>query len=213
VATTDLVWMLSATGFAVSMSATPGPNNAMLAASGANFGLMRTVPHILGVSVGFPAMFAAVALGIGGVLQAHPAIFDVMHWVGAAYLIWLAWRIALARPADPAARGKNADARQPRARPLRFIEAAAFQWANPKAWLAALSGIATYATHDGRIAPAQVLLLTALFLVTCVPTTALWTGLGAGTARILRNGQRLRIFNFAMAALLLASLVPLLAEQ
>lgn len=90
-ATTDPSWMLSAAGVAVSMSATPGPNNAMVAASGANFGIARTVPHILGISIGFPVMFAAVALGIGEALQAHPAVYGVMHWIGAAYLVWLAW--------------------------------------------------------------------------------------------------------------------------
>lgn len=206
VAMTDMVWLFSAAGFAVSMSATPGPNNAMLAASGANFGLSRTVPHMLGVSVGFPVMFAAVALGIGGVLQAHPAIYGAMHWIGAAYLGWLAWRVATARPAHDTAKGR-------RARPLRFVEAAAFQWANPKAWLIALSGVAAYATQGGRIAPAQVLILAGLFLLVCLPTTTLWTGLGAGTARLLRNERRLRLFNVAMALLLVASLVPLLLER
>jgi threonine/homoserine/homoserine lactone efflux protein len=199
----DAAWALSAAGFALVMSATPGPNNAMVAASGATFGVPRTLPHILGVSVGFPVMFAAVALGAGEVFQAHPLLTRALHWIGAAYLGWLAWHVATARP-GPRAEGTG------RARPLRFIEAAAFQWINPKAWLIAVSGVAAYATEGGRVAPGRVLVLAALFLLVCVPVVALWSGLGAGTARMLRTQRQMRLFNMAMAAVLVASLVPML---
>ena len=108
----DAAWALSAGGFALAMSATPGPNNAMLAASGATFGMPRSLPHILGVSVGFPVMFAAVALGAGEAFQANPVLSRALHWIGAAYLLWLAWHVATARP------GTRADGAA-RARPLR----------------------------------------------------------------------------------------------
>ena len=202
----DAPWLVSAAGFALAMSATPGPNNAMVAASGANFGLARTLPHILGVSIGFPVMFAAVALGAGGALRDHPVVFTALHWIGGAYLLWLAWHVATARPAAEGAAGRR------RARPLRFGEAALFQWANPKAWLIAMSGVAAYATERGQVAPAQVLVLTALFLVICVPTTMFWTSIGAGSARLLRTERRLRQFNVAMALLLVGSLVAMLLE-
>ena len=206
-AMTDMVWLFSAAGFALSMSATPGPNNAMLAASGANFGVARTLPHMLGVAIGFPVMFAAVALGAGGALRAHPAVYAALHWIGAAYLLWLAWQVATAKPADEAApRGR-------RSRPLRFEEAALFQWANPKAWLIAMSGVAAYATRDDRVSVAQVLVLAALFLVVCVPTVMLWTSIGAGTARLLRTKRQMRLFNLGMGLLLVASLAPLLIER
>lgn len=91
-------WFGSALAFALSMSATPGPNNAMVTASGATWGFRRTVPHLLGISLGFPAMLVAVALGAGGVLRAHPWLHEALRWVGAAYLLWLAWRIAVAEP-------------------------------------------------------------------------------------------------------------------
>jgi len=206
VAMIDMIWLFSAAGFALSMSATPGPNNAMLAASGANFGVARTVPHMLGVAIGFPVMFAAVALGAGGALRAHPSVYAALHWIGAAYLLWLAWQVATAGPADEAApRGR-------RSRPLRFGEAALFQWANPKAWLIAMSGVAAYATRGDRVSVAQVLVLAALFLVVCLPTVMLWTSIGAGTARLLRTKRQMRLFNLGMGLLLVASLVPLLIE-
>jgi threonine/homoserine/homoserine lactone efflux protein len=205
VTTPDVAWLLSAAGFALALSATPGPNNAMLAASGATFGIARSVPHLLGVSIGFPVMFAAVALGAGGALRAYPAIAVALHWIGAAYLLVLAWHVARARPAD--ARGTA------RSRPLNFIEAALFQWANPKAWLIAISAIATYATEGARVATAPVLMLAGLFLIVCIPCTMLWTGIGAGAARVLRSPRHLRLFNVGMALLLVASLVPMLAGR
>ena len=204
----DAYWLLSALGFAVAMSATPGPNNAMVAASGANFGIARTLPHILGVSIGFPAMFAAVAFGLGGVLRPHPGIFVALRWIGAAYLLWLAWRVATARPrrtGDGVAGGR-------RARPMRFGEAALFQWANPKAWLAAMSAVAAYATVGDHVAPLQVTVLTVLFLVICIPTTIMWTSIGAGTALLLRTDRQVRLFNLTMALLLLASLAAMLVD-
>ncbi len=207
IALPDPMWLFSAAGFALAMSATPGPNNAMLAASGANFGVARTMPHMLGVSIGFPVMFAAVALGAGGLLRVHPSVYAALHWIGATYLLWLAWRVATARPAEEdAPRGR-------RRRPLRFAEAALFQWANPKAWLIAVSGVAAYATEGEHVSVAQVLVLAALFLVVCLPTVALWTSIGAGTARLLRTPRQMRLFNFGMGLLLLASLVPLLIER
>ncbi len=201
----DVAWLLSAAGFALAMSATPGPNNTMLAASGANFGMARSVPHILGVTVGFPVMFLGVALGLGGAFNAYPAAYGVLRWVGAAYLLWLAWRIATARPGAKAASG--------RARPLHFLEAALFQWANPKAWLAAVSGVAAYATESGRISSAQVLVLAGLFLLVTLPCITMWTSLGAGTARLLRNDRQMRAFNIGMAALLVASVAGMLVEE
>ena len=203
----DVSWLLSAAGFALAMSATPGPNNAMVAASGANFGMARTLPHILGVSIGFPVMFAAVALGAGGVLRVHSGIYAALHWLGAAYLLWLAWHVATARPA-----GDQDAPRARRSRPLRFVEAALFQWANPKAWLIAMSGVAAYATQDDRVSEPRVLLLAVLFLIICVPTVTLWTSIGAGTARLLRTKQQMRLFNLGMALLLVASLIALLIE-
>lgn len=204
-------WLASATGFAVAMSATPGPNNVMVASSGATYGFARTVPHLMGVSAGFAIMVAAVALGAGEILHAHPIIHEALKWIGAAYLLWLAWRIATATPNTKGADEAGTARAKRRGRPLNFLEAALFQWVNPKAWVIALGAVATYTTTGGAVM-GQALVLALIFFVVCIPTTALWTAIGAGTARLLRTERALRGFNWAMAILLAASLATLFVE-
>jgi threonine/homoserine/homoserine lactone efflux protein len=198
-------WLLPVLAFAVSMSATPGPNNVMVAASGATFGFGRSVPQILGISVGFPAMLALIAFGAGAPLREWPWLHDGLRWVGAAYLLWLAWHIAAARP--QAAGGAASSSR-----PLTFVQAALFQWVNPKAWVIAAGAVVTYTNGDGAGFATQAALLTAIFLVTTILAVAMWAALGAGTARLLRTPRALRRFNMAMAALLVLSLIPMLRE-
>jgi len=203
----DLTWILSAGGFALAMSATPGPNNAMVAASGATWGIRRTWWHILGIAVGFPIMIVGVALGAGSVLERNPEIHAALKWAGAAYLLWLAWHIA---SAEPQPRGEHA--RAARGRPLRFHEAALFQWINPKAWIIAVGALATYTQAESEALLAQVAVLAAIFFLVCIPSTALWAAIGAGVARLFRSARAIRVFNGAMAALLVASLLPLFWE-
>jgi threonine/homoserine/homoserine lactone efflux protein len=155
---------------------------------------------MLGVSVGFPLMLLAVALGAGEVIRSHPWMQDVLRWAGAAYLVWLAWRIATAEPS--AGEGRTGG------RPFSFFEAALFQWVNPKAWIIALSAVATYTT-----APGEAAVLAAIFLAVTLPVLAGWTLIGVGAARLLRSPAALRAFNWAMAALLLLSLVPVLLHS
>jgi threonine/homoserine/homoserine lactone efflux protein len=208
----ELYWLVSVTGFATAMSATPGPNNVMVASSGATYGFMRTVPHFLGVSAGFAFMVAAVALGAGEILHSHPVIHEVLKWVGAAYMLWLAWRIATARP-DAKGTDEAGTARaKKRGRPLNVMEAVLFQWVNPKAWVIALGAVATYTTAGGAVI-GEALVLALIFFIVCVPSTALWTAIGAGTARLLRTERALRTFNLVMAALLVASLATLFVEM
>jgi len=203
----ELAWFGSALAFAVSMAATPGPNNAMVTASGAAWGFRRTLPHMLGISVGFPVMLVAVALGAGELLRAHPWVHEALRWIGAAYLLWLAWKIAAMRP-GAATRDGGTAARD--AHPIGFIQAALFQWVNPKAWVIALGAVVTYTTASGAALVVQAALLAAIFLSVTLPITALWTLVGVGAARVLRTETALRRFNLAMAALLVASLLPLL---
>ena len=192
-------WLLAVAAFAVSMSFTPGPNNAMLAASGANFGFVRTFPHMMGVTVGFPAMVMCMALGAGEVLRAAPIIEVVARWAGAGYLLWLAVKIATTRAA-PAGVPSTA-------RPLTFLQAALFQWINPKAWVIALGGVATFTTPDGVVA--QSLALAAIFFVASFGSTVFWAATGVGAGRLLRSPRQLRAFNVGLSGLLVASLVPL----
>jgi threonine/homoserine/homoserine lactone efflux protein len=189
--------------FAFTMSATPGPNNAMVAASGANFGIRRTIPHAAGIATGFALMILLVALGAGELLRSAPAIHALLRWVGALYLLWLAVKIARSDPhsVDPATQG----------RPMTMLQAALFQWINPKAWIVTMGAVATYTTVGGNVL-AEAALLAAVFFIVSWPASAIWVSLGAGAARLLRSPSRIRAFNWLMAGLLILSLVPTLAE-
>jgi threonine/homoserine/homoserine lactone efflux protein len=201
----DVGWLASATGFALAMSASPGPNNAMVAASGANFGMWRTLPHMLGVAIGFPAMLVLVALGAAEVLRASPALEHALRWIGAGWLLWLAWRIATAAPATQAAPEPGATS----AGPMGFVEAALFQWVNPKAWLIAAGAIGTY-TSGGSALLGEAVVLALLFAVAAFLSLVGWAALGAGAARLLVRPGAMRAFNQGMAVLLVLSLVMVL---
>lgn len=190
--------------FAVSMSVTPGPNNLMVTASAATFGLRRTLPHVLGISAGFPAMILAVGLGLGGLFASFPALHQVLKAAGAVYLLRLAWRIATAERA--AADGEPDRPR--RSRPLTFLQAALFQWVNPKAWVIAVGAVTTYTTVGGDPL-AEIGLVAAIFLLLSFPCVGVWALFGAALGRVLKTRRALRAFNLAMAALLALSLVPL----
>jgi threonine/homoserine/homoserine lactone efflux protein len=194
-------WFASAAGFALAMSATPGPNNALVAASAANFGLRRSMPQVLGVSIGFPVMLVLVALGAAELLRGAPGLMAALRWVGAAWMLWLAWGIATAAP--PAAGAAPG-------RPMTLLQAALFQWVNPKAWIIAAGAIAAYTGGSNGLL-GEALTLAALFAVAAFGSLLGWAALGAGTARLLRDPAALRWFNRVMAALLVASLVPVLA--
>ena len=185
--------------FAFVTSVTPGPNNLMLMASGANFGLKRTVPHALGVALGFVALAAATGLGVGAALRAAPWAEIALKAASVLYMLWLAWRIA--RAAAPEARAAGG-------RPLTFLQAAAFQWVNPKAWAMALGAMSLYAA-DGALA--SVLVVAVVFGAVNLPSVGVWAALGTQLRRVLTNPARLRAFNWTMAGLLVASLYPVLA--
>ena len=192
--------LLALMGFAFVTSVTPGPNNLMLLASGANFGVRRTVPHMLGISLGHAFMVTLVGLGLMGLMEAVPGLQTVLKAVSLAYLIYLAWKIATAAP--PPEAGAVA-----RGRPLTFLQAAAFQWVNPKAWAMALSAVAAYAPDRSWGA---VVAVAAVFSLVNLPSIFLWAGMGQVLRNFLSDPARLRAFNITMAVLLLASVVPVL---
>lgn len=201
--------------FAVVTSITPGPNNAMLFASGVNYGIRRTVPHLLGVTLGFTFMQLALGLGVGFVFDALPGLYPTLRALGAVYLLYLAWRIGTAAPPPGLARAATPDqgaapqaAR--RARPMTFLEASAFQWVNPKAIMMCVTAASAYGLPDRPVASA--LLVTGVFFVAGMPCVALWAMLGAALRGFLQDRARLRAFNVAMALLLVASMVPLAGD-
>ncbi|MGO4328907.1 LysE family translocator [Cupriavidus sp. 2TAF22] len=187
--------------FALVSSITPGPNNTMVLASGVNFGFARTVPHILGISAGFALMVAVVGLGLGSLFAALPWTWTVLRVVAALYLAWLAWKLATSG---------GLQERQV-ARPMGFLQAAAFQWVNPKAWVMAVGACSTYVL-DGNVW-LNVLLLAGMFAVINLPSVAMWAVFGSAMRRWLAQPRVLRLFNVAMALLLLASLWPILSAR
>ena len=189
---------LALLGFAFVTSVTPGPNNMLLLASGVNFGFRPTVPHMLGISLGHALMVFLVGLGLSGVFVAVPAAMTALKLVSVVYMLWLAWKIAHASAPKPGQAGGV---------PFTFLQAAAFQWVNPKAWAMALGAIANYAGGGGLAAVAVVALV---FATVNLPTVALWAAAGEGLRGWLAVPARLRAFNWTMAALLVASLVPVL---
>ncbi|MCV3271676.1 LysE family translocator [Roseobacter sinensis] len=184
--------------FALVTSATPGPNNLMLMASGANYGFSRSIPHMLGISVGFGLMIVLVGAGLAQVFESYPVSYTVLKVISVLYLSYLAWKIATAAPIRGDA-GKG--------RPMTFLQAAAFQWVNPKAWAMALTALSVYAPSQTLAAFA---LVAVIFASVNLPAITAWTVLGQQLARVLTNPRRLRVFNRTMAALLIASLYPVL---
>lgn len=194
--TADL--FLALLGFAFATSVTPGPNNLMLMASGANFGFRRTIPHMLGISVGFAVLALAAGLGLAGLLHAEPRAMLVLKVLAVGYMLWLASRIARA-----GAPGQGRAA----ARPMGFLGAAAFQWVNPKAWAMAVGAVTVYAPGGSL---SQFGLVAFVFSVVNLPTVSLWAWAGEALRQWLSAPRRLRIFNWTMAGLLIASLWPVL---
>lgn len=190
--------LIGLTGFAFVSSITPGPNNLMLMASGANFGFWRTIPHMLGISLGFTLMVFLVGLGLAQIFDAYPVLHNVLKGVSVVYMGWLAWKIANAAPPK---QGEAAGT------PMTFLQAAAFQWVNPKAWAMALTAVTVYSLGSAVWEVAAVALV---FGLVNGPTVSLWTFLGQQMRRVLTNPARLRAFNWLMAALLVASLYPVL---
>jgi len=193
-------WLAAFLTFGFASAGTPGPNNMMLAASGATFGLRRTVPHIAGIAIGFPAMIAAVGLGLGEVFRLFPVVQEVLKWVGSAYLLYLSWKIATAAGTSP----EEAKA-QARGKPLTFWQAAAFQWVNPKAWTMVMAMMSVYAGRNSSYT-ADVILMSVMFVGVAVITATAWAVVGVGAGRLL-SPARLVWFNRIMAALMAASLV------
>jgi len=184
--------------FALVMSFTPGPNVIMITASAANFGFARTVPQMLGITLGFAAMILAAGLGLAGLVQAEPHLHTVLRYVGGAYLLYLAWRIARTDAHGNAAA---------RARPFRLVEAVLFTWVNPKAWVMAIGALAAFTSADGDLL-SETAVITGVLAAACFASAVTWAGFGAAIRRFLGSPRARRTFNWAMAGLLVLSLIP-----
>ena len=185
--------------FSFASSITPGPNNIMLLASGANFGLKRTVPHMLGISIGHALMVALIGLGLLQLFDLLPWLRPMLMTACAAYLLYLAWKIA-----NAAAPGEA----RTDAKPFSFLQAAAFQWVNPKAWYMAIYAQTYFAPDNAGWAGALVVPL--VFALVNLPSVAVWAATGTALRHWLSDARRLRAFNITMALLLVASLYPMI---
>lgn len=191
--------------FAFVSSITPGPNNIMLMTSGINFGFARTIPHMLGVAIGFTFMIVMVGIGIMGLIEAIPGSQTIITVASGLYLLYMAWKIATTDTTPAAKTGEGESA----SKPFTFIQAALFQWVNPKAWTMALTSIAAYAPKSqGWVG---VVMVAGVFGIINLPSTGSWAYMGAKLRRFLSDPQRLKIFNITAAILLVASLYPMVA--
>ncbi|ADM09711.1 transporter, LysE family protein [Parvularcula bermudensis HTCC2503] len=193
---------LALIAFCFVASITPGPNNMMLMASGANFGVRRTLPHMAGVGVGFLVMVLLVGTGIMALFDLIPAAYTILKIVSVGYLLYLATKIARAG-APEGQEGQGG-------KPLTFLQAAAFQWVNPKAWAMALSAVAIYAPSREIVA---VIPIAMVFGFVSLVSISFWVAVGQQLKRLLTNPWRLRLFNGVMALLLVASVLPMIGAK
>lgn len=187
--------------FAAVMAGTPGPNNMMVLTSAVNFGFRRSMPHMVGIAIGFGVMNVLVGLGLGQVFERWPVIYSGMKIIGSLYLLWLAWGIA---------RAGNVEGGKAGSTPLSFLQAAMFQWVNPKAWVISVGAIAAY-TLPGRYS-FSVLAIGLVMTIVTLPCVMVWAGFGSALRNVLSNPANLKLFNWAMALLLVASLWPIVAD-
>lgn len=190
--------------FAASSTVTPGPNNIMIMTSGLNFGIKRSLPHLLGICIGFPLMVTAVGLGFGTVFDIFPLLHEIIKVLGVAYLLYLAWLVASSAPTSMEAEDNGS-------KPLTFLQAALFQWVNPKAWVMATGAVAAFTSQSTEMF-IQVMAISLSFLAVGLPCVGSWLLFGSGLKRFLKEAKYQRIFNISMALLLVVSILPVLQE-
>ena len=200
----SLTMLISIASFTLATVMTPGPNNIMLLSSGLTFGYKRTIPHILGVMLGFPLMVVCVGLGVGSVFELFPMVFTVLKIVGITYLLWMAWHIAHAK-------GSYDTQESSSDRPFTFLQAAVFQWVNPKAWMMAITATSSFTTDPDR-AFIQVLVIAGIYMLSGVISTSSWALGGLFLKKLIKSEKSIRIFNISMAVLIVASILPFVFE-
>jgi len=197
-----LALILTSFPFMLTMGITPGPNNILVASSGVHFGFRATIPHMAGITVGYPVMLLVVGLGLARVFIAVPSIHAVLKYLCVAYVLYLAWKIARTSAMGEA---------RSTLKPFTFLQAVAFQWVNGKGWVVALSVVTTYTVVNATL-PLQILALAAIALIITVASVCSWTFFGALLRQFLHTERRRRWFNYSMATLLVLSVIPVFWE-
>jgi len=188
--------------FAIIAAFTPGPNNIMIMTSGLNFGARASMPHLMGICLGFPTMFLAIGFGLGFLFERFTLLHAFIQVFGVLYLLYLSWLIAISG---------RAKAQDGQSRPLTFVQAALFQWVNPKAWVTGTSAIAAFTTIDADLT-LQILIIGLVLFLVALPSAAVWMLFGTALQRILANPRHLRVFNVTMALLLAGSVMPVVVD-
>ena len=186
--------------FAAIAAYTPGPNNTLLMACGINYGFRASLPMIAGVGIGFPILIACVGLGLGRIFESYPIVYTIMKYAGAAYMLWLAFKIATSKPSN----GDDSTA----AKPLTFLQGCAFQWVNPKAWIMGITALSSYTLANDYYY--GVLAVVATFVFMGFTSAATWALFGAVLKSVMGDPRWFRTINYGLAALLVLSLVPML---
>ncbi len=199
--TEELPYLMALSLFALSTAGSPGPNNLMLTASGANYGFVKSIPHMLGVVAGFALLLASMAAGLGSVFEQWPAIHTLLKTIGAAYLFFLAWKIASAKGSSEASGTKS--------KPFTFWQAAGFQFVNPKAWIMCITAVSTFA-KTGSDYELSALIIITIYAVVMLNTLPIWTLFGKMIGEKLASDQSRRYFNYTMGSLTAASVVMIL---
>ena len=193
--------LITLTILAATAAFTPGPNNALVASSGVNFGYRRSLPHIMGIAFGFSAMIFIVGLFLGELFQRSLLLREILRWTGVALLLFVAWKLA---------RSGGIGSKSGTPRPFKFVEAAAFQWVNPKGWAMAIAITAQFASDTASVQTALIVAL--IFIVVGLTSASAWALLGQSLRRWLDSPRRLSLFNHTMAVLIAACVVMLFLD-
>ncbi|WP_409419225.1 LysE family translocator [Marinomonas sp. RS-M-Aa-14] len=200
----DVSFFFALAMFAFVTSVTPGPNNIMLLASGAQFGFRRTLPHMLGIVLGVATLLLSTLLGLGALFTLYPPLYSVLKWVGCAYLLWLAWKIANA-PVG------NLETKKASSAPMSWWQALLFQYVNPKAWMMAIGCVSTFSIAGDLYAQSGLWMIV-LFAVVGFPSIAMWAWAGVSIRRWLTDQKRQRLFNLCMGIATASTLLLIIAQ-
>jgi len=191
--------LISIVSFTMATVMTPGPNNIMMLSSGLTFGYKKTIPHMMGVAIGFPLMVIAVGLGIGVIFQSFPIVYQVLKYLGISYLLWMAYKIA---KSNDSYENKNQITK-----PFTFIQAALFQWLNPKAWIMAITSTSSFIVSNENVY-IQVLIISFIYFLSGIISTNTWTLGGVFLNKFIKNKKSVKIFNTTMAIFIVLSVIP-----
>lgn len=196
----EISLLLAISLFAFVMSVTPGPNNIMLLASGAQFGYQKTLPHIFGILIGIASLLASVLLGFGAIFERYPALYDLLKVVGSLYLFWLAWKVATAS-IEPL----SFNASRNKTKPMTLLSAVTFQFVNPKAWAMTIGSISSFTLTGERYIESGLWIMLC-FAITGFIAISLWAYLGVNIAQRLTTAKRKKAFNYTMGLMTIGTL-------